>query len=395
MRWDDVKHQGDALARLDRALTGGRLPHAYVFCGPEGVGKGMAALRMAQRLLCTHMVTGVCGTGVPPVATCGTSVPPVSTGETPVPQLKSDACGTCDDCVAVEAGTHLDLHLVHRALNKFHPDATVRSRQATELGVDVVRHFVTNVAGRSPSRGRARVFIFDEAERMNASAQNAMLKTLEEPPGASFFFLLTTSAERLLPTTRSRCQTIEFARLPDAFVREILRCEHGGLSAEATDYIAGLADGRAGAAMRYARAGLHEIGLSLPETFNESAANPPALSKAMQDLVKTLGGAGLVTESQAGSAGAANRAIQSLTLAMVGCVLRDALRLATRLKTAAYSAPSAELIGLSQRLGPGGAGGAIRALAAAEADLERSVNAQLVFDTLAIEISRAQRQAAA
>src|SRR5205085_6244956 len=183
--------------------------------GPEGVGKRMTALRLAQRILCSGRPLPLLP--VPPLRKSRLAPPPAGIPCREASTL--DACGRCDDCLAVESGMHLDLQVVERTMNRLHPDALVRRRQANDLGVDVIRHFLIEPACRHPVRGIAKVFIVEEAERMNNAAENALLKTLEEPPGSSYIILLATSEDRLLPTTRSRCQVIRFGRVPDEFVR--------------------------------------------------------------------------------------------------------------------------------------------------------------------------------
>src|SRR5262245_60216846 len=155
MPLSDVQHQDDAMRRLQRGLRSQRTPHAYVFSGPPGVGKEMTATRFAAVLLCGNR----------------REIPGGDRGE-----KRIDACGRCDDCVMMAAGTHPDFHRIYRRLNRMHPDRLVRGRKATELSVDVVRHFVIEQVGRSPARGRAKVYVILDADRMSISAQNALLK---------------------------------------------------------------------------------------------------------------------------------------------------------------------------------------------------------------------------
>jgi DNA polymerase-3 subunit delta' len=95
---------------------------------------------------------------------------------------------------------------VHRYLIKEHPESDVRKRKGLEISVDVLRHFVIERTALTPIRGRAKVFVIREADSMTTQAQNALLKTLEEPPGPTFIILLVSALDGLLPTTLSRCQ---------------------------------------------------------------------------------------------------------------------------------------------------------------------------------------------
>ncbi len=227
MRFCDIQHQPRALAILRRALASGRAAHAYLFAGPDGVGKELTARALAARLLCDD-----------------DSRDPAA-----------DACAKCHSCHLVATDNHPDLHLIHRGLHKLHPDRLIRRRKGLFLTVDVVRHFLIAPAAMAPSAGRRRVFLVRDAERMNDDAQNALLKTLEEPPGTACLVLVTSSAARLLPTVRSRCQIIPFDYLPTEFVAAEL-CKRTAATAPDANALAALAGGRLGVALRW-----HQLGL--------------------------------------------------------------------------------------------------------------------------------------
>jgi DNA polymerase-3 subunit delta' len=171
MAMADVVGQERAVSRLRRAWAAGRLAQAYSFVGPEGVGKRTTALALAQVVNCQR-----------PVA-----------GEMP------DACGACLACRKIAAGNHPDVTLVSPA-------------EKTVIDIDQIR----DVAGRATLRayeGATKVWILDPADRMQEPAANALLKTLEEPPGSALFVLVTTTPSALLPTVRSRCQEVRFELL--------------------------------------------------------------------------------------------------------------------------------------------------------------------------------------
>lgn len=231
---------------LRRALRSGRTPHAYLLAGPEGVGKERTARALAARLLCA-------GDGSGPDA---------------------DACGGCTDCRLLAADNHPDFHLVHRGLHRVHPERTVRQSKGLYLVVDVVRHFVIEPATLKPAQGRRRVFVIRDAERMNDEAQNALLKTLEEPPGAAVLILLTTAAARLLPTIRSRCQQVPLDLLPVDFVATELSARRG-LSAAEAQTLARLSDGRLGVALRWQQLGLLSALDAIGEGLRHVTAGDP------------------------------------------------------------------------------------------------------------------------
>jgi len=262
----DVEHQPRAHRILQRALACERMPHAYLFAGPEGVGKEMLARRLAKTLLCSSPVRR------PMPQTIADAVP---AGE------GADACNECQECRLVDADTHPDLFLIYRQLNRQHPDSTIRKQKALVLGVDVIRHFLIERSGTRPSRGRAKVFIVREAERLNESAQNSLLKTLEEPPPATFIILLTHALDQMLPTTRSRCQHVVFQSLPSDYVTRRLKTLRSDADPHEIDYAARHAGGSLGLALRQLDDGLyglkHTWGARLVE-LTRGAGDPRLMS---------------------------------------------------------------------------------------------------------------------
>jgi len=228
VRFRDVQHQDRALSILRRALRSGRVHHAFLFHGPAGVGKELAGRALAARLLC------------------------LAAGEDDF-----EACGACDSCRLLVRGNHPDFHFVDRTLNKVHPDRTIRASKGLFLVVDVIRHFLIDPSTRSPAVSPRRVFLVRDAERMNEQAQNALLKTLEEPPGAACLILVTEAASRLLPTIRSRCQAVAFDLLPPAFVEHAL-VERWNVPAAEARALARVLEGRLGPAVAWHRAGWFE-----------------------------------------------------------------------------------------------------------------------------------------
>lgn len=188
--------------RLDRAFREDRLAHALLFAGPPGIGKATFARDFAARVL------------------CAAAAPP---------------CGECDRCRQVEAQTHPDVRLVGVAAGK------------REIGVDVARD-VKRFVQMHGVGGIAKVVIVDDADRLSIAAQNALLKTLEEPPGRAILMLVTDSPGGLLPTVRSRCQRVTFRPLDDDRMRSCLR--HQQLDDAEIDTLLPLAQGSPGRALQ-------------------------------------------------------------------------------------------------------------------------------------------------
>lgn len=271
MFFRDIRHQDRAIGLIRAALESGRMPHALLFHGPDGVGKELTASALAARLLCKTANAEQGGMGLFGAVTPGL-----------------EPCGECESCRLFTSGNHPDFQRVTRGLRKFHSDPTVRKSKGLFLVVDVVRQFLIEPASRLPTISPRRVFIIREAERMNEEAQNALLKTLEEPPGNACLILISSSASRLLPTIRSRCAQIEFARLPRGFVVEQLRAL-ARLNPADADWLADLCDGRLGVALQRHAAGLLEQRPALAEAWS-LADRPVAFGQSLLAAANELGG---------------------------------------------------------------------------------------------------------
>ncbi|PLX90710.1 MAG: DNA polymerase III subunit delta' [Desulfuromonas sp.] len=158
---------------LRRALRNRRLAHAYLFEGPEGIGKRLMALALARALVCHS----------------------------------GEGCGDCPSCRKIDHNTHPDLHQLNA------DGATIK--------IDRVRQIQKDLSLR-PLESEYKICLIDGAEWLNPAAANALLKTLEEPQGKTLMILLTAHPETLLDTIRSRCQRLPFRRLPQQRLAEIL-----------------------------------------------------------------------------------------------------------------------------------------------------------------------------
>src|SRR3954466_6092714 len=166
--FDEVIGQEHVAQTLKRAIESGRIAHAYLFCGTRGVGKTSMARILAKALNCRKF-----------------------DGPTPSP------CGKCDSCLAIARGDDIDVIEIDAASN---------------TGVDNVRDIIENSQYR-PAMSRFKVYIIDEVHMLSKNAFNALLKTLEEPPGHVKFILATTEPEKVLPTILSRCQRYDFRNI--------------------------------------------------------------------------------------------------------------------------------------------------------------------------------------
>ncbi|MBF0292950.1 MAG: DNA polymerase III subunit delta' [Nitrospinae bacterium] len=204
LRLSQIMGQENALKTLKAALPPGQPAHSYLFTGPDGVGKRSTALAWAQALFCAH------GGG--------------------------DACGSCKPCVKVEKGNHPDLILVKPEIRE--------KKVKEEIDIDHVRDLIGRLSYR-PYESQRIVAIVDGADSMNVPAANALLKTLEEPPGETVIIIIASNMDSLLPTVVSRLRTVRFAPLPYGAVVEILRSQRG-MSAEDAKTMAALSKGAPG-----------------------------------------------------------------------------------------------------------------------------------------------------
>ncbi len=196
-RPDEVIGHERALGILDGAMRHERVHHAWIFAGPAGVGKLTTAVAFGATLLDPTTGPDLTGRMLPEPGS-------------PTQEL-------------VRAWSHPDLVVVRKELGKVSSDDAVRRQKQTSIAKKVVDEFLIEPATRTGAMGgegagarASKVFIVDEAELLGIQAQNALLKTLEEPPPGVVIVLVTAHEDRLLPTIRSRCQRVAFGPLSDA-----------------------------------------------------------------------------------------------------------------------------------------------------------------------------------
>ena len=177
MGFDQVVGQEDLKGHLRSAVRSGNISHAYIFGGEDGVGKSLLATLFAMDLLCEE------------------------DGDEP--------CMTCPSCAKAISGNHPDI-------------IYVTHEKPASIGVDDIRDQLVNTAEIRPYESDYKIYIIDEAEKLTPSAQNAMLKTIEEPPEYVVVILLAENPDILLPTILSRCVTLNFKPAADEEVKEYL-----------------------------------------------------------------------------------------------------------------------------------------------------------------------------
>ena len=216
---------------LQRAFTSDKWAHAYIFAGAEGVGKFKTAREWAKLLLCQK---------------------PVTENEF------ADSCGVCRACELFEAGSHPDFNHIYKELREFTKEGKSKA-PPVDLPIDVIREFLVEKISNRPTLSERKVFVISEAEKLNASSQNALLKVLEEPPEYCTIILLCTRLDKLLATTKSRSQILRFGAIDEDHIIEKL--QETGLEGTPGRYFARLAQGSLGTAYQWAHLELAEANL--------------------------------------------------------------------------------------------------------------------------------------
>jgi DNA polymerase III subunit delta' len=200
MPLDDIRGHRAILSGLEAELRR-RPSHAYLFSGPAGVGKALVAEAFAHGLLCERAPG--------PNFCCNPVKCPIRAQNAGEEAGKAGRCDCCAACVQVAS--------------EVHPDFThiARSRNRTDVLIEQVRELIAQLWIR-PSRGATRVAILEDAETLNIPAQNALLKTLEEPPGHAIIFMISQSERALLDTVRSRLRPVRFGPLAGSDIEAIL-----------------------------------------------------------------------------------------------------------------------------------------------------------------------------
>lgn len=192
MPFNEILGQSNAVAILKKSLSSGKIAHAYLFAGNEGCGKRKTALALVEALFCGG----------------------------------TDGCGNCATCRKVAGLQHPDLQLVE-------PDGAF-------IKIDQIRELQRNLSFR-PFEAPKKACIIEAADRLHPAAGNALLKTLEEPPGNAILILLTANVGGVLPTIVSRCQQLHFSSLAQESIEKVLLSS--GISGDSARMAASLADG--------------------------------------------------------------------------------------------------------------------------------------------------------
>lgn len=226
--------QNQAIESLQRAYAAGRMAHAYLFAGDDGVGKFTTARAWAKMLLCENRQT--------------LSNDPVFV----------DSCGECHSCKTFDGGGHPDFRPIYKELVQYTKDGKNR-KTPVDMPIDVIREFLIEKVANRPTMGDFVVYVMDEAEKVNTSSQNALLKILEEPPGHCVIILLCSRLDKMLPTTLSRCQLVRFGEVSETKIIEKLTDE--GVAQKEAVFWARFSQGSLGRALTWSQLQVEDSGV--------------------------------------------------------------------------------------------------------------------------------------
>jgi DNA polymerase III subunit delta' len=330
-----------------------RLGHAYLFLGPEGVGKRTFAQELATTLLCEER------------------------GET------FEACGRCPACVLMAAGTHPDFFAIERWSGKGEMPKVNKEDDGyvwqgnvgiwvkKESPIDLMRD-LCNRFTMKPARGHGKVIIIDDADDVNEESANCFLKTLEEPPPGSAIFMVGTSPDRQKDTILSRCQLIRFAPLHENAVRDALVKQ--GVAADLLPRLLRLANGSPGQALALVEPELWQFRQVL---LNGLAAPQPDTVALAKEWAKFAESAGKET--------AAHRRRAVAILRLLQAFLGDALALSSGGQRRIHDVQDRNLLlQLCERAGPEKILAWLERTLETEKHLDRYIQVSLVLETLLV-----------
>jgi DNA polymerase-3 subunit delta' len=344
MAWSDVVGHEAVAEQFRESLTRGRLSHAYLLVGPEGIGKERFARELAKTVLCA--------------------------------QEADEACGACPACRKVEHGNHPDVTVVRRM------EGSGKSKRRSRILIDQVREEIQDVIAYKPFEGRRKVFIVSDADRMTEEAQNCLLKTLEEPPPSSLLLLVAARLEPFVDTVVSRCQVVRFRPLEPGQVEAILT-EHLEVEPGPAAALARLSGGSPGRAVRFLESGAYATGTWLFEQLAErGSATEFELAGELLDRSKEAGDSLEETRDQL-------RAV----LELVTLAWRDGLlgRLGCPPEQLSWGEACPEVSAVLDGLSADDARGLVQASLAARERLDRNANIKLVLEKFVLDISAVLR----
>ena len=331
-RFEELRGQPHVVRAVRSAVRDGHVAHAYLFSGPRGTGKTSTARILAKALNCAQPLDG-------------------------------EPCGVCASCLEITRGSSLDVHELDAASNN---------------GVDAMRDLIAHAALGTP--GRWKVYIVDEVHMLSNAAANALLKTLEEPPGHVIFVLATTDPQKVPPTLRSRTQQFEFHLLPGETLAELLRDVNREAGLELGDEALSLAVRRARGSARDALSALDQVAAA---GTTEDAR--PELGRLIEFLAEEDAAGLLVVAAELHEAG---WGAQQLASELVDELRQAFLVALAPALAAADDTERARLEAQAARLGLPRLVRAMETLGRAQVDMREAPDARVVLEVALVRLAR-------
>jgi DNA polymerase-3 subunit delta' len=326
--WQRVRGHDDLVQAFEHVWRRGRLAHAYLFVGPEGIGKRLFAQELAAALLCEK------------------------------PPDRLEACGRCAACALTSAGTHPDFFVLNRP------------EEGNVIPIESMRELCAGLALKS-ARGKGKVAVIDDADDLHDESANCFLKTLEEPPPGSVLILIGTARDKQMPTILSRCQVVPFRPLSEALIAELLG-QQGVTDPALVARLVRLSDGSLAQALALADPALWEARRELLEGLARPQPDTVGLARNWMKFVE-----------KAGKETAAQRRRASLSFRLLIASLNDALRLSLGGTPRLADADELGLLrGLADRVGPDALLQLIERCLEADEQIGRYVQIVLVLEGL-------------
>ena len=364
----DIFCQERAVSSLQRAYDAGRMGHAYLFAGGDGVGKFTTARAWAKMLLCADKRVGGDGEG-----------------------RFYDSCGECESCKVFEGGGHPDFKEIYKELREFTKDGKGKTAPL-DMPIDVIREFVIEKAAARPAMADYVVFVIRQAERLNNASQNALLKVLEEPPKHCVIILLCSKLDKMLPTTQSRCQVVRFGPIDDDRIVEHLVSQ--GVERNEARYWARFSEGSLGVAIEWATLELKDSSVYriknelVNKVVKYTLADSLELADWMLKAGKDIGDAWCKKLEKVSKSDINRRALKGV-IRMVVSVFGDAMRMSV--DGSAENIVNVDQAGaiksMAERIDAERAAEAVAAGYKNMAWVDASVNEKLIFEELLLNLS--------
>ncbi|MCE5185688.1 MAG: DNA polymerase III subunit [Planctomycetaceae bacterium] len=365
MHLREIVCQEKAVGALEQAYAAGKIAHAYLFAGDDGVGKRTTAAALAKMLLCENRQT------------CKS------------PEFV-DSCGKCHSCQTFEAGGHPDFRMITKELVKFTREGKNKTTPV-QMPIDVIREFLIERIANKPSMGSYVVFVLDEAEKVNNASQNAMLKVLEEPPGHCVIILLCSRPDLMLPTTLSRCQVVRFGPVSEDEI--VKRLVQDGLAKTEAVFWARFSQGSLGQAiawssLRFKEGSIYGFKKELVERVcSFGLADVVDMAEWMGQTARKISGE-WVDREQNVSTTDINRRAQKGLIKMTSLVYSDVMRLGLAIGELVNDDQKSLILRLADKLDPEAAAVKVEFCATMDKWVDSSVNEKLIFEQLLFNLSK-------